>query len=556
MTIASAFRLMPRHAPVRRAVVIGEENVGKTQLVGSLTRKSAHAENFAGSTVSCEVYSTSGIDFVDTPGILFRSDTETTRLAVQQLRENDLLLVVIKAPQFDTSFQLLGSFMTGKRAVVVLTFLDKVADRKALDELLTGLKVRLGIQAFAVDSRRLTQHQRREIFLALTSAPILGAVGDLPTTLKSVITTPKNWIEQWLFSRPLAAVLLFTPAVLAVVVANDFAAAVEPSVQASMQPIIQALASAPSVVHEVLVGRYGLFTMGPLMFVWALPTVVLYAIILGAYKASGVLDRLTVAVHPLTRSFGLSGRDVVRVLMGFGCNVPAVISTRACSSCSRDTCVSAIAFGSACSYQLGATLAVFGATKNEYLIVPYMLYLLITTLIFVRIISEPVARNSRNDLLLTGGTYLQFPTLIAVWRECRMTILHFLRKAMPIFLGITFLASVLDWAGLIETIGRAVDPVMAIFSLPPDTLIPVLMASIRKDGILLLANPELAKGMSPGQILVATYLAGVLLPCLVTFTTVTQERSLRFGVFLITRQAVAACVFSVVLAWTVYSLGV
>jgi ferrous iron transport protein B len=295
--------------------------------------------------------------------------------------------------------------------------------------------------------------------------------------------------------------------------------------------------------------------MGPLMFVWALPTVVLYALILGAYKASGLLDRLTVAIHPLTRPFGLSGRDVVRVLMGFGCNVPAVISTRACSGCSRDTCVSAIAFGSACSYQLGATLAVFAATNNEFLVVPYMIYLVVTTLIFVRIISSPLARSADNGLLLTNDTYLQFPTFAAVWRECRMTIRHFLRKAMPIFLGITVLASIMDWAGLIETIGRALSPVMAIFKLPPEAIVPVLMASIRKDGILLLAQPELAKTLSAGQILVSTYLAGVLLPCLVTFMTVIQERSLRFGSIMIARQATAALAFSIVLVWLVRLIG-
>ena len=64
-----------------------------------------------------------------------------------------------------------------------------------------------------------------------------------------------------------------------------------------------------------------------------MPTVILYALFLGAYKASGLVERITVALHPLLRPFGLSGRDLVRVIMGFGCNVPAVINTRACSSC-------------------------------------------------------------------------------------------------------------------------------------------------------------------------------------------------------------------------------
>jgi hypothetical protein len=75
---------------------------------------------------------------------------------------------------------------------------------------------------------------------------------------------------------------------------------------------------------------------------------------------------------------------------------------------------------------------------------------------------------------------------------------------MPIFILITMVASLLDWAGVIQATGKTFSGVMTIFMLPPDTLIPVLMASIRKDGILLLADPELVKVLSAGQILVGT----------------------------------------------------
>jgi len=556
MVMVLTRRTSPRLASHCRVVVVGEENVGKTQLVSSLTRKPPHAENFAGSTVSCDVYSGGDIDFVDTPGMLLQSDTETTRLAVQQVRQSDLLLVVIKATHFDRSFQLLRPLMTGKRVVIVLTFADKISGQAGLDDLLASFKSDCGIEAFAVDSRKIDEGQRSKVLAALRNAPVAGVVGQVSKGLQAESATQqRSWVERLLFSAPAAAISLFLPAVLAVTVANHIAGILDPPVEAFVQPTVDAMASAPVLIKDVLVGRYGLITMGPLMFVWALPTVILYALILGAYKASGLLDRLTQSIHPLTRPFGLSGRDVVRVLMGFGCNVPAVISTRACSGCSRNTCVSAIAFGSACSYQLGATLAVFAATHNEFLVAPYMIYLLVTTLIFVRVISPPIARSAKNELLLANDTYLQFPTLDAVWRECRMTIVHFLRRAMPIFLCITVLASIMDWAGLIETIGHGLKPVMAIFGLPSDTVIPVLMASIRKDGILLFAQPDLAKVLSSGQLFVGTYLAGVLLPCLVTALTVIQERSLRFAAILMARQAVAALAFSIALVWVIRLTG-
>jgi ferrous iron transport protein B len=45
------------------------------------------------------------------------------------------------------------------------------------------------------------------------------------------------------------------------------------------------------------------------------------------------------------------------------------------------------------------------------------------------------------------------------------------------------------------------------------------------------------------------YLAGVLLPCLVTALTIGREMSWRFAGRLVARQALAAAVFAALLAW-------
>ena len=124
----------------------------------------------------------------------------------------------------------------------------------------------------------------------------------------------------------LAILLLLLPAVIAVGVANGVAGVLEPLDPSRIGPSNHGSCLRPHrCCEEILIGRYGLGTMGPLLLVWAVPTVILYALFLGAYKASGLVERITVALHPLLRPFGLSGRDLVRVIMGFGCNVPAVI---------------------------------------------------------------------------------------------------------------------------------------------------------------------------------------------------------------------------------------
>jgi Fe2+ transport system protein B len=132
----------------------------------------------------------------------------------------------------------------------------------------------------------------------------------------------------------LAIALLLLPALATIFGANRLADVLNPIVAAWINPLIASVnATWPSWTRVVLTAEqgqfgYGLLNMGPFLLVWALPAVLLFAVILGAYKASGIVERINVALHPLVRPLGLSGRDVVRVVMGFGCNVPAVISTR------------------------------------------------------------------------------------------------------------------------------------------------------------------------------------------------------------------------------------
>ncbi|MGK7958780.1 MAG: nucleoside recognition domain-containing protein [Crocosphaera sp.] len=529
-------------------VVIGKENTGKSQLISSLTGKSAYSDNFRGSTIACETYQSEAYTFIDTPGILYRSDTVTTRQALRQLQDNDTVLLVVKATDVDQDLADLLPLVADKRGIVVITFWDKLLSTTHNQQVVRQWSQTSNLSIITVDARYLTAKQQNFIVDAL----------------REPHPFPREWIPQragWhiqpqptLLEHPrlgwlVAIALLLIPAIIAVWGANSFATIVDPVMQTAIASLIEPLSQLPIGLREILIGQYGLVTMGPLLFIWAMPTVVLYALFLGAYKASGLVERITITLDPLLRKFGLSGRDLVRVIMGFGCNVPAVINTRGCSSCSRGTCISAIAFGSACSYQFGATLGVFSAANLTYLVVPYLLYLTATTLIYTRIISSSTAKSTKNSLVIEGRAFLEFPRWSFIWREAKATIQQFLFNAIPIFVIITIIASVLNWLGVIATLANIINPLMGWFNLPPEASLPIVLASIRKDGLLLFAEPETLAMLTPLQVLTGVYLAGELLPCLVTLLTIMQEKSSRFALLLLCKQAIAAIVFSLFLAW-------
>ena len=398
-------------------VLVGKESTGKSALVAALTGKVPTSSNIQGSTLACETYRTGDDILIDTPGILFRSDTATTRTALAQLQAHDTVLLVIKATHVDEDLTDLLPLVAGKQGLVVITFWDKVLPSDFTRQVVRRWEQTSQVRFMAVDARQLDPSQRQQILQALqTPAPFPQRWQPIPAGWR--IEPAPTWLEHPRWGGWLAIALLLLPAVVAVWVANGVADGLEPLVEAGLGPLVQRLPPLPPLPQEILIGRYGLITMGPLLFVWAVPTVILYALFLGVYKASGLVERLTVALHPWLRPFGLSGRDLVRVIMGFGCNVPAVISTRACSGCSRQTCIGAIAFGSACSYQFGATLGVFSAANRPGLVVPYLAYLTLTTLIYTRLVSPQAARSAHNTLMIERRTFLEVPQ----YRSVKLTI--------------------------------------------------------------------------------------------------------------------------------------
>lgn len=533
-------------------LLIGMESSGKTALVRALSGATGESARFKGTTLACERYAWEGMTLIDSPGILRSSDSETTRAALNALQEETQVLLVLNARHLDHQLPELLPLLSGKSGAIILTHWDLAQAHADAESTLNQLRETSGMTVFPLDARRLPE----EIISELKDA--LAHPLPFPETLPA-LPALREAERKDLFSIPLlggllALLLLFGPAWLAVMGANAFADALYDPLYDRLEPLLGWFEVQPVWVNAMFAGDYGFVAMFPFLLLYALPTVLVFALFLSLLKTSGLVDRLTVALESWLRPFGLSGRDLVRVVMGFGCNVPAVINTRACSSCSRGAAVHAISFGSACSYQLPATLAVFAAAGMAGLAPIFMAWLGITTLIYVRFTTPKVLRDSLNSLQLPPCDPVQWPSLKSVWMEAWQTLRQFLQLALPVFFVICFVAALMQLSGLLDLLARMAAPLMALFNLPGEAATAVILGSIRKDGLAIALldsdwDPLKVPLETPVRVLTAVYLAGVLLPCLVTLWTIAREFTWKYASRLCLKQVTGAAAFSLLLAW-------
>jgi ferrous iron transport protein B len=345
--------------------------------------------------------------------------------------------------------------------------------------------------------------------------------------------------------------VLFGSVAAPVLAAYLLAAGLQPRLDAAViEPARRALApleDAAPLGHEMLVGDYGVLTLGWYSFLWAFPVVLLVGLSAAVTEVTGLRARVTAALDPWLRGVGLRGRDLIPVLTGFGCNVVAVVQSRACSGCTRQACVAMISFGAACSYQIGAGLSLFGASGHGWLFAPYLAALVVVGAVHTRAwYGRPV------DSLLEAQSLapLRRPDWRAVRGQLAAAAGQFVFQAMPVFFAICALGALLAHGGALARLAEIAAPALSVLGLPGEAAPGVVASIVRKDGILILNQGDgaLLEALSPGQLLVLVYVASTLTGCLVTVWTVRRELGARAAAGLVARQLITSVVTAVALA--------
>ncbi len=212
---------------------------------------------------------------------------------------------------------------------------------------------------------------------------------------------------------------------------------------------------ASTMIGGPLGGLIGDGIIGGVGFVVSfLPLIAMIYISIAILEDSGLAARMAVSLHPLFRKFGLSGRSVFPLVMGLGCNVPAVLATRALSEEERFRAAFAVPF-IPCQARIVViaaftTVLVHGIFYQTLAItivfVEAFIAALLTSLIASRIIQPILYRGLVPEYRSEPEILMEIPPVHrphwkVIWWTVRDNSLHFLRKAGTVI----FLLAIITW---------------------------------------------------------------------------------------------------------------
>jgi ferrous iron transport protein B len=366
--------------------LIGAPNTGKSTLFNALTGSRVTMGNWPGTTVevsrgvwrttlgshTCDVddctsehdASPLALTILDLPGAYsldaHSPDEQLTRGLLHDgpvVERPDLCLVTVDASRLAHGLYLVSQVRElGMRIVVVLTMSDIATHREiSIDPALLARE--LGCPVVAVDPRRRTGlvALARAVRTALTDpAPdarttpstddTLVLDDDRFTWLSEAATkatvgsghdrpTLSDRVDRWV-TAPVIGPLIFL-AVMWVVfqVTTTVAAPLQDALDGLFSgPVSTAVVSLLTIAHLNGTWLERLLVNGLLagvgMLLTFVPLMALMFVLLALLEDSGYLARAAVVTDRLMRTIGLPGRAFLPLVVGFGCNVPAISATR------------------------------------------------------------------------------------------------------------------------------------------------------------------------------------------------------------------------------------
>lgn len=582
---------------MKRIALIGMPNAGKSTLFNRMSGGSAKVANWPGVTVdllsSKLLLDSDMVELVDLPGIYdlhgFSDDEQVVR---HFLANNtvDLVLIVVNASQIDRQLSLTLQLKSlDMPAVILLNMADeskklgisidteKLSTELGYPTLLLSAKYGQGYaEAYKIiESSLRTSHSRPAQALDQDFAVDQAMETELDNIVKHSVDFPAqigNPMTEKIDSVALHPVfglpLFFGFMFMMFQAVYTIGGPLQEGTawlfgtfrDIALVPLLSAL---PPLLNGFLIGGVydGIATVASFV-----PIIIVFFLFMAVVEDSGYLSRAAFLMDALMSRMGLDGRSFVMLLMGFGCNVPALMGTRTMRSRGLRLLTMLVIPFSLCSARLQVfvfmTTALFSPQHAP--IVLFSLYIMTFVVVILTALLFKGRFNSQEPFALELPPY-RLPTtrqmVLRGWHE----IGYFLKRATKfITIGVVMVwiltnmpfgvepASAASWSGMI---GEFMSPILSPAGINPELTVALIFGFVAKEIVIgalaviyALEGSALMAGIAEQIDWVQAYsfmlFTLIYTPCLSTIATLRAEA--KSGWF-----TTLALVWPLTLAWVV-----
>lgn len=487
---------------VKRVVFVGNPNVGKSSMFNALLGASTRTMNAPGTTVSitCGQYhyekpKTAGNaqnwQFVDTPGTYSLAPmSPDEQVAVDALTGMsgmpvpDLAVVVLDATALSRSLYLLSMVVElGLPTVVALTMNDLAVrngcgvDAERLSHLLDGMPVvaidgRTGDGGKALADAIAASFEGTPVPHGLTALPTATADADMKTAdglsvwAESRADARLDWtagilrgldmhavdhvtlsdrIDRVLL-HPVIGVLVFLAVLFVVFQATTTLASpmqdwIDVTFRGWCTDGLDLLLGlfGPSVsggwLRSLLVD--GLLD-GVVTVLTFIPVMGIMFLLLSILEDSGYMARAAFVMDRAMRALGLDGRAFLPIIVGFGCNLPALAATRTLSDSRQRVLTGMLVPFAACSARLSVFLVLAHAFFPKYAgLVVFLMYVasVMVILLVGVLLRHTMFRGLEPEPLMLALPAYQCPRALQLARSVLLRLWGFIRGASVIIIS-------------------------------------------------------------------------------------------------------------------------
>jgi ferrous iron transport protein B len=548
-------------------LLVGNPNVGKSALFSRLTGTYIIASNYPGTTVGfTKGYLKLGeerAELIDVPGsYTLEPSSKAEEVAVEMLKEGDLVINVIDATNLERNLNLTLQLLERQTPVIVALNMWDDTRHRGINIDVAKLEELLGVPV--VPTVGVTGQGVRELVRRLPEAKVpknartnsnsderWARVDDIVSQVQLLSHRHHRWYEHLedasshrVWGIVIAVLVLFAIFWFVRFVGEGIIGHVtDPLFEWLWTPLLDKLSlalGAGGFWHTALIGNliggeidyfqsFGLLSTGlyiPLAAV--LPYIFSFYLALGILEDVGYLPRLAVLMDTIMHRLGLHGYAIIPTILGFGCNVPAVMATRILESRKqRFIAATLISIGVPCAALQAMIIGLLGRQGVGYQWVGYVAMVygsLFISWVIIGLILNRAVKGFNPELLVEIPPY-RLPPWRVIGEKLWLRVSGFIKEALPIVLGTVFVVNILYTLGVFNAIADITAPVLTgLWGLPKETITALAVGFLRKDVAMGMLAPL---ALTAKQLVISSTVLAMFFPCVATFVILARELGVR-----------------------------